>query len=123
MNIPVSVPPEKRSNPVKTISGPRGPSGVAVTDDGLVIVSERVGNCISLLDKEGKKIRSFGSQGSKRAQLHFPYGLALTSNRTILVADRKIIVFKSSQWRVNVYLVLVKKVKVLYSLMLLVVLL
>ena len=77
VNIPVSVPPERRGTPVKTISGLRGPSGVAVTNDGLVIVSERVGNCINILDKEGKKIRSFGSRGSKRAQLHFPYGLAL----------------------------------------------
>ena len=88
MSVPVSVPPEKRGTPVKTISGLRGPSGVAVTDDGLLIVSERDGNCISLLDKEGNKIRSFGSRGSKRAQLNTPYGSALTSNRTILVADR-----------------------------------
>ena len=88
VNIPVSIPPEKRGTPVKTISELKQPSGVAVTGDGLVIVSERVGNCISLLDKEGKKIRSFGSQGSKRAQMNRPYGLALTSNRTILVADR-----------------------------------
>ena len=88
VNIPVSVPPEKRGTPVKSISGLKEPSGVAVIDDGLVIVSERVGHCISLLDKEGKKIKSFGSQGSERAQLRFPYGLALISNRTILVADR-----------------------------------
>ena len=88
VSIPVSVPPEKRGTPVKTISGLKKPSGVAVTNDGLVIVSEKVGDCITLLDKEGKKIRSFGSQGSKRTQLNCPYGLALTSNRTILVADR-----------------------------------
>ena len=88
VNIPVSFPPEKRGTPVKTINGLEKPSGVAVTDDGLLIVSERVGNCITLLDKEGKKIRSFGSYGSKKAQLRFPYGLAVTSNRTILVADR-----------------------------------
>ena len=88
VNIPVSVPSEKRGTPVKTITGLKEPSGVAVTDDGLLIVSERDGHCIKLLDKEGKKIRSFGSLGSKRAQLNCPYGLALTSNRTILVADR-----------------------------------
>ena len=41
LSIPVSVPPEKRGTPVKTISGLRDPSGVAVTDDGLVIVSEK----------------------------------------------------------------------------------
>ena len=88
VNIPVSVPPEKMGTPVKAISGLRGPSGVAVTDYGLMIVSERDGNCINLLDKEGKKIGSFGFWGSKKAQLCYPYGLALTSNRTILVADQ-----------------------------------
>ena len=36
---------------MKTITGLRRPSGVAVTDDGLVIVSER--SCITVLDKEG----------------------------------------------------------------------
>ena len=87
VNIPVSVPPENRGTPVKTISGLRGPSGVAVTDDGLVIVSEKDGYCISILDKEGKKIRSFGL-GEKRHQLTFHYGLAVTSNKTILVPDR-----------------------------------
>ena len=56
VNIPVSVPPEKRGTPVKTISGLRGPSGVAVTDDGLLIVSECYGDCFTILDKEGEKI-------------------------------------------------------------------
>ena len=88
MNIPVSVPPEKRGTPVKTISGLRGPSGVAVTDDGLVIVSERDRDCITILDKEGKKIRSFGSKGTERGQLRNPEGVAISSKGTILVADR-----------------------------------
>ena len=55
VSIPVSVPPEKRGTPVKTISGLKGPSGVAVTDGGLVIVSERDRDCITILDKEGKE--------------------------------------------------------------------
>ena len=88
VSVPVSVPPEKRGTPMKTISGLRGPSGIAVTDNGLVIVSERSGHCINIFSKEGKKIKSFGSRGLERAQLRFPYGLAVTSNRTILVADR-----------------------------------
>ena len=87
MSIPVSVPPEKRSTPVKTISGLRGPSGVAVTDDGLVIVSERDADCITILDREGKKIKSFGSEGTERGQLSNPKGVAISSKGTILVAD------------------------------------
>ena len=87
MNIPVSVPPEKRGTPVKTISGLRRPSGVAVSDDGLVIVSESDGNCITILDKEGEKIRSFGSHGEGSEELERPQGVALSSKGTILVAD------------------------------------
>ena len=88
MSIPVSVPPEKRGTPVKTISGLRGPSGVAVTEDGLVIVSETKAHCITILDKEGKKIRSFGSYGTEREQLKGPEGIAITPNGTVIVADR-----------------------------------
>ena len=86
MSIPVSVPPEKRGTPVKTISGLRGPAGIAVTDDRLLIVSERDGHCITILDKEGK-IRSFGSHGTGRGQLNLPEGVAISSKGTILVAD------------------------------------
>ena len=87
MSIPVSVPPEKRGTPVKTISGLRRPSGVTVTDDGLLIVSERGTHCIAILDKEGKKIWSFGLAGTGRGQLLGPEGIAISSKGTILVAD------------------------------------
>ena len=87
LSIPVSVPPEKRGTPVKTIFELRGPSGVAVTDDGLVIVSEKDGHCIIVVDKEGKKIRSFGSHGTLRGQLSSPVGVAISSKGTILVVD------------------------------------
>ena len=87
VSVPVSVPPEKRGVPVKTITGLRRPSGVAVTDNGLVIVSERDANCITVLDKEGKKIRSFGSYGTERGQFSSPEGVAISPKGTILVAD------------------------------------
>ena len=82
MSIPVSVPPEKRGTSVKTISGLRRPSGVDVTDDGLVIVCETGASCITILDKEGKKIRSYGTG---RGKLQFPEGVAVSSKGTILV--------------------------------------
>ena len=88
MSIPISVPPEKKSSPVKTISGLRRPSGLSVTNDGLVIVSERSADSITVLDKEGKKIRSFGSHGAERGQLKYPEGIAISSKGTILVADK-----------------------------------
>ena len=88
VSVPVSVPPNMRSTPVKTITGLNGPRGVAVTEDGLVVVSEGVSHCINILDSEGRKIRSIGTQGKGRGQLKNPRGVAITSKGTILVADR-----------------------------------
>ncbi len=87
MNIPVTVPVKMRNKPIKTIAGLKKPQGVAVTRDGLLVVSEEGGHCITIMDKEGKKLRSFGSYGNRRGQLHDPCGVAITSKGTILVAD------------------------------------
>ena len=87
VSVPVSVPPKMRGTPVKTITGLNGPRGVAVTDDGVVIVSKEEGHCITIFDNEGRKIRSIGTQGEGRGQLQCPRGVAITSKGTILVSD------------------------------------
>ena len=87
LNIPVSISPKMRGNPVKSIAGLKCPWGIDVTDDGLMIVSEYYGHCITVLDREGKKMKSFGSLGSVRGQFIYPSDIAVTSNRTILVGD------------------------------------
>ena len=87
VSVPVSVPPEMRGTPVKTITGLNRPTGVAVTDDGLVIVSEWYGYCITIFNREGKKIKSIGTKGYLRGQLDRPEGVAVTSKGTILVSD------------------------------------
>ena len=86
VSVPVSVPPEMRGTPVKTITGLNGPTGVAVTDDGLVIVSEHNGHCITIFNREGK-IKSIGTEGNRRGQLYYPEGVTVTSKGTILVSD------------------------------------
>ena len=87
LGIPVAISPKMRGNPVKSITGLKYPWGIDVTDDGLMIVSEYGGHCITVLDREGKKIKSFESLGSGRGQFKYPSGIAVTSNRTILVGD------------------------------------
>ena len=87
VSVPVSVPPEMRGTPVKTITGLKRPSGVAVTDDGLVIVSERNAHCITIFNREGKMIKSIGARGNGRGLLQYPQGVAVTSKGTILVSD------------------------------------
>ena len=46
--------------PVRTITELKGPWGVAVTDDNHVIITEYDGNCVTILDREGKKVKSLG---------------------------------------------------------------
>ena len=87
LSILVSVPPEKKDVPLKTITGLTKPSGIAMSNNGLVIVSERGAHCITILDKEGKKIRSIGWNGSERGQLWYPEGVAISAKGNILVAD------------------------------------
>ena len=86
MSIPVSIPTKTRDTPVKTIgTGLKVPNGIAVTDDGQVIVSERLGHCVTVFDSEGGI--SFGSHGSGRGQLSYPVDVAITSKGTLLVTD------------------------------------
>ena len=81
----VSILPKMRGRPVKIITGLLEPWGIDVTDDGLMIVSEFCGHCITVLDREAKKIKSF--KMSRKGQFYHPSGIAVTPNRTILVGD------------------------------------
>ena len=89
MSIPVSVLPKVMDTPVKTIGiGLQVPTGIAVTDDGQVIVCEDKDNCITIIDStKGRKVRSFGSCGRGRGQLSRPEDIAITSKGTLLVTD------------------------------------
>ena len=74
--------------PVRTITELNGPWGVAVSDDGHVIVTECDSNCVTILDNEGKKMKSFGGEGgSGNVQFSFPRGVAITPDNFILVSD------------------------------------
>ena len=75
--------------PVRTILELNKPLGVAVTDDGHIIVSERDGNCFTVLDRDGKKVKSLSPVGGKRGSVELlnSHGVAITPDRFILVAD------------------------------------
>ena len=72
---------------VCTIPELNRPWGVAVTDDGHIILSER--HCVTVLDRDGKKVKSFGvkSEGSGNVKFFQPRGVAITPDNFILVAD------------------------------------
>ena len=76
--------------PVRTITELNYPWGVAVSDDGHVIVTERGGNCVTILDNEGKIVKSLGGEGgSGNVKFINPRGVAITPDNFILVSDDK----------------------------------
>ena len=80
--------PETRGKPVKIISRLNEPWGIAVDKKRQVIVAECNSHCITVYDKEGKKIQSFGSKGTKEGQFTGLYGVAATNEGYILATDR-----------------------------------
>ena len=78
---------EKLGIPVLTLEGVKGPWGVAITQKGEVVVSEREGDCVSVFSPSGKKIRSFGMPGSGKGQFRHPRGVAVDGEGNVLVVD------------------------------------
>ena len=74
--------------PVRTITELNWPLGITVSDDGHVIVTENKGNCVTILDNEGKKVKSLGGKGGiGNVQFSGPCDIAITPDNFILVAD------------------------------------
>ncbi|XP_019856143.1 PREDICTED: E3 ubiquitin-protein ligase TRIM71-like [Amphimedon queenslandica] len=74
--------------PERTITELNGPWTVAVSDDNHVIITEYYGHCVTILDKEGKKVKSLGGEGgSGNVKFSYPLGIAITPDNFILVSD------------------------------------
>ena len=72
---------------MKTITGLRGPQGIAVCDNGDIVVAEYGAHCVTILNKEGKKVNSFGTKGTKERQFTNLRGVAISNDQHILVTD------------------------------------
>ena len=79
--------PEMIGKPINIISELNEPRGIAVSDNGDIVVAERDAHRITILNKAGKKVRSFGTEGTKKGQFTHPCGVAITNDGQILVAD------------------------------------
>ena len=74
--------------PVRTKTELNRPWGVAVSDDGHVIVAENSSHCVTILDNEGKKMKSFGGEEEiGNVQFSKPHDVAITPDNFILVSD------------------------------------
>ena len=72
--------------PIRTIYDLDRPRGVAVHDDGRIVVSEYGPNIVNVLSKEGKKLKSFG-KGTNNITFSSNHDVAITDDGYILVAD------------------------------------
>ena len=79
--------PEMRGKPVNIISGLDRPFGVVATKNEDIVVAECYANRITILNKEGKKVKSFGTKGTKEGQFTNPRGVAISQDGHILVTD------------------------------------
>ena len=70
---------------VKSITGLKEPRSLAVTKDGHIVIAEHTAHCVSVFDRDGHKLRSFGHQGSGQSKLSYPRGVALCSDNSVLV--------------------------------------
>jgi DNA-binding beta-propeller fold protein YncE len=77
----------------------RRPTDVAWDADGSIYVADGYGNArVAKFDKNGKFIKSWGSQGIAPGQFNTPHGIALDAEGNVYVADsgnRRIQVFDS----------------------------
>ena len=76
-----------KNTSTNTVDGLEKPYAIAASDDGHFVVTENFGNCITLLDKKGKKVKSFTNKSSKSIKISSPRGVAITPDNFILVTD------------------------------------
>ena len=79
--------PKMKGKPVNTISGLSGPVGVAFINNEDILVVERNSHCITILNKEGKTVRSLGRKGTNNSKFTNPSGVAISYDGFILVTD------------------------------------
>ncbi|CAI8056143.1 E3 ubiquitin-protein ligase TRIM71 [Geodia barretti] len=73
--------------PAKIIPSLDRPWGIAVREEGEMVVVERSGHCLSIISSGGEKLSSIGNNGSGPGHFKNPKGVAIDTGGTILVAD------------------------------------
>ena len=79
--------PKMRGRPVKTITGLVEPYGIAVCGNGDIVVAESGSDCVTIVNKEGMKVRSFGTRGTKEGCFTSLSGVAISTDGHILAVD------------------------------------
>ena len=64
-----------------------GPKGVAVNNEGHLVVVDNKASCVLVFQPTGKLVLKFGSRGSEPENLAGPHYVAITSVGNIVVSD------------------------------------
>ena len=86
-SVAVKSPVEELGTPILTIGGVEEPWGVAINQRREVVVTKRIGHCVSVFSPSGVKLRSFGTGGSGQGQFNKPGGVAVDGEGDILATD------------------------------------
>ena len=82
---------------MRTVTGFTYPYGIAFNSRGEAVISEFGGDKVSIFDKRGQKIRTFGSRGVHPQQMVAPRGIAIDGTDNIYVSsEHKLQNFTSS---------------------------
>ena len=74
--------------PVRIVTDLNRPYGIAYNSRGEMIVSECVGDRVSIIDNRGMKIQTFGSRGNSPDQMIYPQGIAIDDIDNIYVSSQ-----------------------------------
>ena len=58
--------------------------GVAVNTEGQIVVTDNLGNCIYVFDKDGNCMRKIGSKPSHTGQFQYPNGISFLNDNEVL---------------------------------------
>ena len=72
---------------MRTVTGLNRPYGIAFNSRGEAVISEWGGHRVSIFDKRGQKIRTFGSHGDSPHQMIYPKGIAIDGTDNIYVSS------------------------------------
>ena len=76
------------TTPTNIISDVNRPAGLALDNDGRLLVVEKGRHCITIFSDDGQNKKSFGRYGARPGRLNQPCGIAISATGDILVCDQ-----------------------------------
>ena len=65
----------------------QGLFGIAVNNKGEIAVTDNIGHCLYVFDKDGSCLRKKGTKGEKPGEFHHPDGVSYLNDTEVLIAD------------------------------------